>query len=810
MRQNALFSPKLVAGILVALAFGIALYFRIALPYDRVFVDDLIKFTSFDPYYHMRLVDSLVLNFPHRIPFDPYTHFPDGVPVTWAPFLDWLLAGIILVLSLGSPTQHTIDIIGVYFPAVLGALTVIPVFFVGKVLFNRWVGVIAAGLISIAPGEFMSRSILGFTDHHVAEVFFTTVIMLFLILAVKSARQKKLTFRHLKRPDWTTIAKPLVYTLLTGVFLGIFILTWVGAPLFVFIIFACFLAQFTIDQRNGISTDYLAIVGIPSLLIATAISLPLATPFLISSLHLAMLALAILAPAVLAGISRLLTVRRLKPVYSTRLVLAYYTGDKTRYIPTPVKLTPGNTYLLTLVGIGLVGLLILSVVSPAFNTVVRDTLGSIFLPHLLGETVLEMQSIFFPHGNFSFQAVWGNFTTGFFLSLIALGILIYQVNKHGEVDKTLLVVWSLIILAATIGQRRFAYYMAVNVALLTGYVSWLILEFAGFKKLVAKSVDSEPTVKKKDGQPKKTRREIVLPTSPVYMALGLLVVFFISFFPNIGPAKNMASQAHFTPSDAWYESLTWLNENTPEPFGDADFYYELYEPPSPGENYDYPENAYGVMAWWDYGHWITRIGRRPVNASPATWGSCATFFGARDEATANATIYDMGIKYVVVDYDIAFGKFHAIPTLLNENKDTFYELCYQSQEGKLRPITIFRPNYYLSLPIRLYNFNGQEAVVSEQVTVVSCEWKTDREGELYKEITSAQFFPSYEEAKAYVGGVPTDLLGRYEIIGTNPYVSPIPLKALEHFKLIYQSASQIEDRRIGGWTPEVKIFEYVK
>ena len=146
MRQNTLLSPKLVAGILLALAFGTALYFRIVLPYDRVFVGDLIKFTAFDPYYHMRLVDSLVLNFPHRIPVDPYSYFPYGVPVTWAPFFDWFLAGTILVLSLGSPTRHTVDVIGVYFPAVSGALTVIPVYFIGKVLFNRWVGVIAARL----------------------------------------------------------------------------------------------------------------------------------------------------------------------------------------------------------------------------------------------------------------------------------------------------------------------------------------------------------------------------------------------------------------------------------------------------------------------------------------------------------------------------------------------------------------------------------------------------------------------------------------------------------------------------------------
>ena len=146
MRQNTLFSPRLVVGILLALAFGVALYFRIVLPYDKVFVGDWIKLTAFDPYYHMRLVDNLVVNFPHRIPIDPYSYYPQGFTVSWAPFFDWFLAGTILVFSLGSPTQHTVDIIGVYFPAILGALTVIPVYFIGKELFNRWAGVIATRL----------------------------------------------------------------------------------------------------------------------------------------------------------------------------------------------------------------------------------------------------------------------------------------------------------------------------------------------------------------------------------------------------------------------------------------------------------------------------------------------------------------------------------------------------------------------------------------------------------------------------------------------------------------------------------------
>ncbi len=140
------FSPKLIVGIILAVIFGIALYFRAGLPYDQVFSGDWIKFTSVDAYYHMRLVDNLVQNFPNRLAIDAYSYFPYGALVTWFPFFDWLLAGIIWLIGFGAPSQHTIDVIGAYFPAVLGALTVIPVYFIGKELFNHWVGVISAGL----------------------------------------------------------------------------------------------------------------------------------------------------------------------------------------------------------------------------------------------------------------------------------------------------------------------------------------------------------------------------------------------------------------------------------------------------------------------------------------------------------------------------------------------------------------------------------------------------------------------------------------------------------------------------------------
>ncbi|PJB49989.1 MAG: hypothetical protein CO103_03600, partial [Chloroflexi bacterium CG_4_9_14_3_um_filter_45_9] len=68
--------------------------------------------------------------------------------------------------------------------------------------------------------------------------------------------------------NWAIITKPLIYTLLAGIFLGIYLLTWVGGLLLVFIIFAWLVIQFLIEHLSGKSTDYLGIIGVILFLIA--------------------------------------------------------------------------------------------------------------------------------------------------------------------------------------------------------------------------------------------------------------------------------------------------------------------------------------------------------------------------------------------------------------------------------------------------------------------------------------------------------------------------------------------------------------
>ncbi len=777
------FRTGLVAGILVALFFGVALYLRIVLPYDNVFVGDWINFTGVDAYYFMRQVDNLVHNFPHSISFDPYLLYPGGQPLSSLSFFVYLISGITWLVGFGSPTQHIADMIGVYFPAILGALAVIPVYLIGKELFNRWAGVIAAGLLAIAPSEFLSRSILGFADRDALEVLFTVLTMLFFILAIKSAHQKQSdhNLRHLGR----TKIKPLIYSLLAGIFLGSYLLTWRGALIFVFIIFVYLIIQAVIDHLKRRNINYLGFVGTITFLIALIIFLP-SHP-----------ARACLAPLVIALI--------MTPLLATISWVMLKTKVEVDYYP------------LALFGLGLVGLAVLYVGSPSLLESMLNQL-KIFVPSEAQTTTLEMRPMLFPGGKFSLSVIWGNFTTGSFLSLISLGILIYLVIKRGEADKTLMVVWSLVMLAATLTLSRLGLFYTVNVAILSGYLAWLILDFAGQRKKPDTIAEAPQKALTKRENKKKYKRAASRTSGWLNIGLAIVVVFFLFFFPNFAAAHSIASDPAFAPSNGWCEALSWMKDNTPDPFGNPDFYYAHYT-----KSFRYPTTAYGVTAWWDYGYWIARIGHRLPNCHPGGGKRIETarFFTAQGETIADPIISQLKSRYVIIDYSTTVlspayyvlekrygfsGKFYAIATYAGSNQENFCDIYYQLKDGKFEPVPIFYPEYYRSLAVRLYNFNGI-AVAPRFSIVIGYEEEIGRDGIRYKKITSTKSFASYEEAEAYVAD---EKLGNCRIVSADPFVSPVPLEKLEHYKLVYSSKKSKTWLATGLIIPEVKIFEYIK
>lgn len=769
-------SPKLIIPVTLILLFALSLFIRVVPPYDQVFTAEGIKFTSNDSYFFMREVDNLVANFPGHTDLDPYISYPHAAGWTWTSFLVWLIAVPAWIIGLGSPSQHTVDVVAVFLPAVLAALTVIPVYFIGKELFNRWAGVLAAALIAILPGEFLGRSILGFTDNHVAEALFSVTVILFLILAVKASLQRELSLSHLKRKDWAALRKPLIFALLAALSMGVYIYTWLGALLFVFIAFVFFVIQFIIDHLRRKSTDYLLIVGV----VFFGVTLLLAILGASSQLYLVSLALALVAVPVLNWLSGLMTKKKLPPV-------AY----------------PLALILLAMAGMGLLNL----VSRDIFTTMVRAF--EIFRPSGAQLTTIEMQPLIsLSYGN-PFAIVWGNYNVSFFTSFIALLVLLYLAVRRSNAGISLMVIWSVIIFLATLGQRRFGYYLAVNVALLSGYFCWMALELAGFKALAAAGGDAV----KKAATRRERRRRDAAPQGMNYavMALAVLVVFFGVFFWNIEPVTVVSGTAPYAPSDGWVSSLKWLKDNSPEPLGSPDAYDKKFPLPKLGEPpYEYPDSAYGVLAWWDYGYWVTRIAHRIPNANPSqdpqSIKDAAAFFTALDEESTVEVQKKLNSTYIILDQETAMSKLWAIITWAGKDTTIYFDsYMVQQQDGSYKPFVLFYPDYYRTMAVRLYSFDGK-AQTPDKPIVISYEEKPDKTGRLYKIVTSIKQFDTYEGAEAYRASQTT---GNYRIIGPNPMKSIVPLEALKHYHLVHGSATTITVQDIGT-VPQVKIFEYVK
>ena len=795
-------------GIILAAICGISLYIRIALPHDQIFANGAVWFRETDSYYFMRNVETLVHNFPHLNSFDPYILYPGGSGGLARPFFVWLIGVIAMLVGGGAPTLHTIETVAAYIPPILGTLALIPVYFIGKELFNRWVGIIAAALIAILPSEFLNRSLLGFVDYHVAETLFSTVCILFLIMAIKRAREREISFGHILSRDWSTITKPLVYTLLAGIFLGLYLLTWEGGLLVVFIIFAYLVIQFIVDHLRHKSSDYLCIVGTPLFLIAFLMLLPILGNGGFDIYYRISLPFAIVVPIALSVISRLMAGRALKPAY----------------------------YPLVLMGLMGIGLAALHAINPhLFQSMVG--LFSIFKQSGAMLTVMEATPLLFPSGNgvFTLSMAWANLNTSFFISFISFAMLIYVAIKENSADKTLFLVWSIVMLIAALGQRRFTYYYTVNAALLTGYFSWKMLDISGLRKLLAKSKEVVGAVKKFKKKGKKTRekpkpRTFMQPRRAwVNVIVVGIIIFFVVFFPSIGLWRDeptsiggglyigytryYAVQPLYTMTEGWYSSLLWLKDNSLDPFSDLNdpnFYYGLYKTP-----FQYPESAYGVMSWWDYGYFITQIAHRIPNANPtqANAAEAGQFFTAQNESSAQEVVerYNLGTKYVMIDYDTVIGKFHAMVDWAGGNEDEFYEyygIPPQVAGGAPQALyLLYYPAYYMSTAVRLYNFNGEAVTPSINSTVVipwSGESVYQQQGQLinYKNIVGQPvFFPNYEDAQAYVA---SQTSGNYGIVGYNPFSSIVPLEKFNSCELVYPypPATTVNETT-------VKVFEYL-
>ncbi len=790
LEQTSILERISIYNVLLVAIVALAFYIRVVLPWDSIFVGDMIRIAADDAVFHMRLVENTVHNFPHRIFFDPFTHFPYGNHLHFGPLFTWVVAIIAFVVEAiigggGIPTRHTIELVGAFLPAVGGALIVLAAYFVAKEIFDdRRVGLLSALILAVMPGQFLSRTLLGFADHHVLEILFSTLTILFFMIAVK--RAEGLRFEHVLNKDWNVLKTPLIYSALAGLMLGFYLLSWPGAPMFAFIIVVYAVVQCVANHMRNRSSDGLCIVGV------TAFVFPIV----------------MVAQIVLEGVGQ----------YGRMHILSFILGILVFLVLSiiPKAMERQNIsrshYPFVLIGIGTVGLGGMYFFSP-------DLFGSlfgafrIFMPAYGALTIAEVQPMFFRGGQFTLAPAWFNFTTTLYIGLIAMVMLGYRVMREWRASETLLLIWSIAMLLATISQNRFAYYFAVNLAILSGYFGIKLLEFGGWGELYE-------NFKRKVSDSSDITRFV-----PKYVKLGhVLVVILVALLlihPNLTITAQSARHGPGVDMD-WYSALVWMRHNTPDPGVD---YYGIYEAPPPGERFPYPEKAYSVMSWWDYGHIITYYARRIPVANPFQAGigginpdgtirpGASTFLAATDLSIASMVLDDLDTRYIISSIAMPTGKFWAIATWAEGDTSRFFGAYFikeMTERGmELRPVMpnnpiLFYPDFYRTMVVRLHLFEGEAYTPVDTTWVISYDKRDDIIiGQTINVITDSRLFTTYEEAAAFIDANP-----EYKIVGISPFESPVPLEELEDFRLVHESpttAVSIGERDIR----RVVIFEYL-
>jgi len=145
-----------------------------------------------DPYYNMRLVDQTMYGEnPGEYPFysdnDPLLNYPLGRSGGRKPLMNMMAITMSQFLT---PFMGEIDALGLsmqFIPALFGALLIFPVYFIGKELFNKKIGLLAAFLIVLIPVHLGSGhgSAFALFDHDSFNLFMIITTYLFLIKAIR-------------------------------------------------------------------------------------------------------------------------------------------------------------------------------------------------------------------------------------------------------------------------------------------------------------------------------------------------------------------------------------------------------------------------------------------------------------------------------------------------------------------------------------------------------------------------------------------------------------------------------------------------
>ncbi|PWR71945.1 oligosaccharyl transferase, archaeosortase A system-associated [Methanospirillum lacunae] len=725
-----------------------------------------------DPTYQLRRVELCMANFPNIAWFDPMTFFPEGQPMHWGPLFPLISSAVCLLF--GAHARPDIISICLLIPCVMAALLVPIIFFLVRMVADWKAGLVAGFFIAICPGQFFFRSYYGYFDHHIGEVLFSTLFCLGYLWAVVYCRKHPVDIEN--RETWKI---PAILGLLCGV---LYVLGLALMP--TMILFALLVGMFTpvwfIIQR------YIGHLGASALVVNTITFLVAIIGFLIigvhgegglnyyTSGHVVAYTLIILGTWVLFGFSWLLRER------------------------------PFSHYILSLVGAVVIGSVLFALLSPELFNYLLANANAFFGQEIHWKTIQEARP-------WTFDDAWRTFQYSLILFVIGIGVLLNKLRKELCPSYLFILIWSVVVLYATMQHIRYEYYLAVPAAILGGISIGYGIDLI---RRVPAQVKEESPVHSKGGKQKdqahgkKTsgKQATVSTGSMIFL---VIVVLLGALFTYNSIGRDLAI-GQFTLNPDWRETTDWMENNTPDTGVD---YFKIYQK----EGWQPPAQAYGVMAWWDYGHMITYLAKRMPNANPFQYGvagdyGAARFFITTNESVASGILDHLKTKYVVTDYEIDTGKFWAMATWDNPDLGASpyqrnFILPNPDNPNTGQNFPFFMEPYYQTMISKLHNFDGS---MTQPGQVHYIQYMKPEYSKTSDPIIVNGSQVPYEAGSAMLENSKSTVGPEYETALVNyVYTEPVStVPALQHYRLVHESPTRASPESLPD-VRYVKVFEYV-
>lgn len=787
---------NLVIFIIIVVVMLFSFFLRL-LPSGFFDFSNSIALSDPDNWYNFRQIEVMVHQFPQYNWFDAMTAYPTGKQIDWGPV--FTVFASCLVILMGATTRPEIMLAASYSGPLIAAATVPVVYFLGKMIWSRSAGLAAAIFISVSNFTFFFRTTFGYVDHHAMEVFLSSLFLLSYLVAVLHTEKYPPRVREPR-----TFLLPAALSLLAGILFSLGLLNMTTMLLFALIIGIFTVILCIRDFYSGVPFD--------SLLFVNAVTFGTVT--------IALLLFGIKQEGF--GLS----------LYSMGQVIAYLLlmfGTLVLWLISRFSKGQKKTFLLSIIGIAAIFLVLFLVTGSNF---LLDLQNLFFGQQLQADVIAEMKGI-------GSEFVLLSYNFGIVLIAIGFAISVWKGYVEKKTELFLLLAWSFVILIATVQHRRFDYYFAVNVALLSGISIAFTVEQFG-KDLLAdlsrirngagkktgntgEPVDQKPEPKGKRKAGKEKKKTVgakrsrhgsnISLTSIVAIAILIVAVLFVA----VSIDNDLTYATDPTPmliKEDWVETMNWLGANTPDPGVD---YYGPYN-----SSFVYPAESYGVMVWWDYGHYVTFHAKRlpitnPFQDNLKGETGAAAFFLSQHETDAARILERFGGNYVVTDTDLVTRKFDNIPQWYDPVADIapYKAVLYIPDPDNPSQLVAFefnREGYYHSTVARLHLFDGSE---KEPGTGYYLELE-DRKNLAYPVVTTSKEMGA-EEGRLLAAGynLRPSLGNRAEFLSAramNP-VSSVP--ALRRFRLIHESQGNSSSLIVPGTTsvlrdvPMVKVFEYV-